>query len=137
MSEKNGNGGGGCCRYSDEDLLLFKNLILEKIEEAQKSIRLLRAMPEDLLDTNSSVKVWEDISQNISRENNEFLAARQEKFVRDLELALIRIKNKDYGICRVTGTLIPRERLIDVPHATLCIQAKFQQPKSKPIYTFA
>jgi len=116
-------------RYSDNELQEFKNLILKKIEDAKKDLELLR----DTLsynddngtnDTSPSFKMMEDGSESLSREETAQLALRQEKFISNLEAALIRIENKTYGICRVTGKLIQKERLRLVPHATLSIEAK-------------
>jgi len=81
----------------------------------------------DTNDTSPSFKILEEGSQVLSKEENGQLAARQQKFIRDLENALIRIENKSYGICRVTGKLISKERLRSVPHATLSIEAKLNQ----------
>ena len=94
-------------RYSDSDLQEFKEIILKKIEKAEKDLAL--------------------INEILSKEQNAILAGRQEKFIRDLKHALIRIENKTYGICRVTGKLIDKERLKAVPHATLSIEAKKMQ----------
>ena len=116
-------------RYSDKELQEFKQLILKKIEDARKDLELLR----DTLsynddhgtnDTSPSFKMMEDGSETLSREETAQLALRQEKFISNLEAALVRIENKTYGICRVTGKLIPKERLRLVPHATLSIEAK-------------
>ena len=78
-------------------------------------------------DTYSAFKAFEEGSETLSKESNSILAQRQEKFIRDLNNALIRIENKTYGICRVTGKLINKERLKLVPHATLSIEAKMQK----------
>lgn len=78
-------------------------------------------------DTSPTFKPFEEGSETMSKEANAQLAARQEKFIRDLRNALVRIENKTYGICRVTGKLISRERLLAVPHATLSIEAKKQR----------
>ena len=78
-------------------------------------------------DTAPTFKMMEDGSETMSREETAALAARQEKFIVNLENALLRIKNKTYGICRVTGKLIPKERLRLVPHATLSMEAKQRQ----------
>ncbi|OQA02357.1 MAG: General stress protein 16O [Bacteroidetes bacterium ADurb.Bin408] len=123
-------------RYSDEDLQEFKKIILEKLEKARKDLELLTEAytsinENDTNDTAHSFKVMEEGSQVLSKEENSRLAARQMKFIRDLENALIRIENKTYGICRVTGKLISKERLRSVPHATLSIEAKLNQSSSK------
>ena len=78
-------------------------------------------------DTSPTFKAFEEGAETLSKEQNTILAGRQEKFLRDLRNALIRIENTTYGICRVTGKLIPKERLMAVPHATLSIEAKNMQ----------
>jgi RNA polymerase-binding transcription factor DksA len=119
-------------RYSDEELLEFKTIILKKLEEARKDYEILK----DTLshkddhgtdDTSPTFKLLEDGSDVLSREETAQLAGRQQKFIESLENALIRIENKTYGICRVTGSLISKERLRSVPHATLSIEAKLDQ----------
>lgn len=125
-------------RYSDEELLEFKEIIMRKLEQARVDLELLTEAytmknTNDIVDTSPSFKVMEEGSQVLSKEENSKLAERQIKFIRDLENALIRIENKTYGICRVTGKLIPKERLRSVPHATLSIDAKLQQKTTKPI----
>lgn len=119
-------------RYSDEELEEFKALILDKIEKAENDYNMLKeAFVNDLNngtdDTSPTFKAFEEGSETMSKESNAQLAARQEKFIRDLRNALIRIENKTYGICRVTGKLIGKERLKAVPHATLSIEAKNKQ----------
>jgi RNA polymerase-binding transcription factor DksA len=123
-------------RYSDEELQEFKEIILTKLEEANKDLDLLKEAYSnsggaDVNDTSPTFKVLEEGSQVLSKEENSQLAMRQIKFIRDLENALIRIENKTYGICRVTGKLISKERLRSVPHATMSIEAKLNQPKKK------
>jgi RNA polymerase-binding transcription factor DksA len=118
-------------RYSDEELSEFKELILKKLEEARKDYELLKQTLANTDnngtdDTSPSFKMIEDGSETLSREETAQLAARQEKFIKHLEDALLRIRNKTYGICRVTGRLISKERLRLVPHATLSIEAKQQ-----------
>lgn len=119
-------------RYSDEDLAEFKKLILDKIEKAQKQLDLYEdayrnGSENDTEDTAPTFKSFDDGSNTLSKEANSQLAIRQGKFIRDLKNALIRIENKTYGICRDTGKLIRKERLILVPHATLSIEAKNRQ----------
>ncbi|SFJ01234.1 TraR/DksA family transcriptional regulator [Myroides guanonis] len=119
-------------RYSDADLAEFKVLILAKIEKAQADLELIKsAYMNDLNngtdDTSPTFKAFEEGSETMSKEANSQLAIRQEKFIRDLKNALIRIQNKTYGICKVTGKLINKERLKLVPHATMSIEAKNQQ----------
>ena len=116
-------------RYSDSDLEEFKALILDKIESAEKDLKRLRdSITQDsgngTNDTYSAFKAFEEGSETLSKESNSLLAQRQEKFIRDLKIALVRIENKTYGICRVTGKLISKDRLKLVPHATLSIEAK-------------
>lgn len=123
-------------RYSDEELLEFKDIIMKKLEEARRDLALLTEAyttknENDTNDTSPTFKVLEEGSNVLSKEENSQLAARQKKFIRDLENALIRIENKSYGICRVTGKLIPKERLRIVPHATMSIEAKLQQPQKR------
>ena len=116
-------------RYSDTELEKFRKIILKKIEIAENDLSLLRdsysnASSNGTDDTYSSFKSFEEGSETLSKESNTMLAARQEKFIRDLKNALIRIENKTYGICRETGKLISKKRLVLVPHATLSIEAK-------------
>lgn len=119
-------------KYSDEELEKFKVLIEEKIEKAKKDLELLKSTymndgNNGTEDTSPTFKAFEEGSETMSKEANTQLALRQEKFIRDLKSALIRIENKTYGICRVTGKLIKKERLTLVPHATLSIEAKNMQ----------
>lgn len=115
-------------RYSDEELQVFKELILKKMEEAQHNLDLLNAAvagnENDVNDTAPTFKTLEEGSNVLSKEENSRLAARQQKFIKDLQAALFRIENKTYGICRESGELIPKERLRLVPHATLTVEAK-------------
>ena len=116
-------------RCSDVELNKFKEIIVKKIEIAQKDLKLLKdsysnASSNGTDDTYSSFKSFEEGSETLSKESNTLLASRQEKFIRDLKNALIRIENKTYGICRETGKLISKKRLVLVPHATLSIEAK-------------
>ena len=119
-------------RYSDKELEEFKALIQKKIEKAQHDLELIKsAYMNDLNngteDTSPTFKAFDEGSQVMSKESNAQLAIRQEKFIRDLKNALIRIQNKTYGVCRVTGKLINKKRLELVPHATLSIEAKNMQ----------
>ena len=119
-------------RFSDADLAEFKDLILKKIEKAQADLDLIKsAYMNDLNngtdDTSPTFKAFEEGSETMSKEANSQLAIRQEKFLRDLKNALFRVENKTYGICRVTGKLIAKERLKLVPHATMSIEAKNMQ----------
>jgi RNA polymerase-binding transcription factor DksA len=119
-------------RYSDEELAEFKQLIMEKLDQAQRDYDLLKSTlshsdGNDTLDTSPTFKVLEEGAMVLSREETGKLAQRQEKFIQHLKAALIRIENKTYGICRETGQLISKERLRAVPHATLSIDAKNKQ----------
>jgi RNA polymerase-binding transcription factor DksA len=119
-------------RHTDKDLAHFKELILKKIEKAQHDLELIKSAymndhNNGTDDTSPTFKAFEEGSATMSKEANSQLAIRQEKFIRDLRNALIRIENKTYGICRVTGKLINKKRLELVPHATLSIEAKNMQ----------
>ena len=119
-------------RYSDKELAEFKDIILKKIEKAEKDLELIKsAYTNDATngtdDTSPTFKGFEEGSSTLSKEDNALLAARQEKFLHNLNNALKRIENKTYGICRVTGKLIQKQRLLLVPHATLSIEAKRAQ----------
>ena len=119
-------------RYSDADLAYFKTLIQQKIEKAQHDLELIKSAymndhNNGTDDTSPTFKAFDEGSAVMSKESNSQLAIRQEKFIRDLRNALIRIENKTYGICRVTGKLINKKRLELVPHATLSIEAKNMQ----------
>ena len=122
-------------RYTDEELQEFKELILAKLETAKSNLQELKAgafhtNSNGTEDTSPVFKNMEDESINVQmKEENARLAQRQQKYIKDLEAALTRIENKTYGICRVTGKLIPKERLRLVPHATVTIEAKMQQNK--------
>ncbi len=122
-------------RYSDEELNEFREIIEEKLVQARENLAMLLEAfsndANDLGDTSPTFKVLEEGSSVYSKEENANMAARQQKFIKDLEAALIRIENKTYGVCRVTGELIPKERLRLVPHATLTVEAKNQQAKKK------
>lgn len=116
-------------RYSDEELIEFRDIILEKLAKAKLEYEQLRAAitnadGNDVTDTSPTFKVLEEGASTLSKEEAGRLAQRQMKFIQNLQSALIRIENKTYGICRETGKLIPKERLRAVPHATLSIEAK-------------
>lgn len=116
-------------RYSDAELVEFKTLILGKIQKAQEQLELYKSAymnngDNGTDDTSPTFKAFEEGSETMSKEANSQLAIRQDKFIRDLKNALVRIESKTYGICRVTGKLIAKERLKLVPHATLSIEAK-------------
>ena len=119
-------------KYSDEELEEFKQIILNKLEKARRDLKMLteafaNSNEHDISDTSPTFKVLEEGYQVNSKEENSKLAARQDKFITALENALVRIQNKTYGICRVTGKLISKERLRIVPHATLSMEAKLNQ----------
>ncbi|MFM7731784.1 MAG: TraR/DksA family transcriptional regulator [Flavobacteriales bacterium] len=119
-------------RYSDKDLKEFEQLIQEKLKIARTDFDELKQSlshegDNSTDDTAPTFKMMEDGSETMNREELSQLATRQEKFIQNLENALLRIRNKTYGICRVTGKLIPKERLRLVPHATLSIEAKNMQ----------
>ena len=119
-------------RYTDKELERFKKLIMQKIDQAQQDLDLLKSAymndsDNGTDDTSPTFKAFEEGSETMSKEANTQLALRQEKFIRDLKNALIRIENKTYGVCRVTGKLIKKKRLMIVPHATLSIEAKNMQ----------
>lgn len=116
-------------RYSDEELEEFKQIILSKLELAKRDYQqmmdtLSNKNGNDVDDTMPTYKILEEGSMTQTKEELTTMAARQQKFIQALQAALVRIENKTYGICRVTGKLIPKERLRAVPHATLCIEAK-------------
>lgn len=120
-------------RYSDEELKEFETLILEKLEKARGEYRILKETlnrnNDEGTDATSggNTKVLEDGAETAEKENLSQLAARQQKYITNLENALVRIKNGTYGICSVTGKLIPKERLIAVPHTTQSIEAKMMK----------
>jgi len=119
-------------RYTDEELVEFKELITQKLEKAKKDYETLKAVisnssGNDIEDTSPTFKVLEEGASVLSKEEAGRLAQRQAKFISHLEVALVRIENKNYGVCRETGNLISKERLRAVPHATLSIDAKNKQ----------
>jgi RNA polymerase-binding protein DksA len=123
-------------RYSDEELEFFKKLILEKLEKAQHEYEELKKLltnedSNDIMDTTPTFSGVEDGTETQNKEEIARLAQRQLKFINDLKAALVRIENKTYGICRETGKLISKERLMAVPHATLSIEAKLNRDKNK------
>ncbi len=118
-------------RYSNAELEEFRQLINEKIEKAKNDIKVLRSLLDNNDVSQTKIITFEDSASTYSKEANLQLIARLERFVRDLNNALIRIDNKTYGICRATGKLISKERLRAVPHATLSIEAKMNQDKRK------
>ena len=123
-------------RYSDEELQEFKEIILDMLAKAKKEYKTLRDVvthgsSNDIEDTSPTFKVMEEGASTLSKEEAGQLAQRQYKFIQNLEAALVRIENKTYGVCRVTGKLIPKERLRLVPHATLTVEAKEMLNKNK------
>ncbi len=128
--------GKGFVRYSDEELQNFKEIILEKLEQAKQDMQmyvdaLSGTSGNDIADTSPTFKVLEEGQQTLFKEETGRLASRLEKYIKNLEAALIRIENKTYGICRETGKLIPKERLRVVPHATLSYDAKINEKKNQ------
>ena len=118
--------------YTKDELEEFRKIILAKIESAQDDLSVLRSATANdsdngTEDTSPTFKQFEEGSSTLSKEENIKLAERQAKFIRNLSNALIRIENKTYGICRITGKLIAKERLKLVPHATLSMDAKNAQ----------
>lgn len=135
MANNNGNDNDKeKTKYSDQELDEFRQIILEKLDKANHDLELLTEAytgkdEHGTNDTSPTFKVLEEGYQVLSKEENSRLAARQQRFIKNLENALIRIENKTYGVCRVTGKLIAKERLRLVPHATLSIEAKLNQNK--------
>ena len=119
--------------YSDEELQEFKELILQKLEQATRDYEALRdnavSAGNDIGDTSPTFKTLQESAANLSRGENGRMAERLLKFIQGLQAALVRVENKTYGICRVTGNLIPKERLRAVPHTTQCIEAKLGKKK--------
>ena len=116
-------------RYSDAELEEFRQIILDKLEIAKRDYKMLKDSltgqdGNDVDDTSPTYKVMEEGANTLNKEETTRLAARQLKFIQNLQAALVRIENKTYGICRVTGKLIPADRLRAVPHATLSIEGK-------------
>ncbi len=122
-------------RYNDEDLQEFRILIEEKLKSAKDDLELLieayTNVGNGTEDTAPSFKVLEEGNSVRSKEENAQMAARQQKFIKNLENALLRIENKTYGVCRETGNLISKDRLRSVPHATLSIDAKLSQNRRR------
>ena len=119
-------------RYNDQELQEFKALILRKLESAKAELKDLTESANNSNgtdDTGSVYKTMEDGSSTLLKESNSQLAGRQRKFIYNLEIALLRIENKTYGICKITGKLIAKERLMAVPHTTQSMEAKLKQYK--------
>jgi len=116
-------------RYGDVELEAFQTIITQKLEEAKEALEILKGSlshkdDHGTNDTGRSFNMMEDGAETLMREENAQLASRTEKFITNLEHALVRIKNKTYGVCRKTGKLISKDRLKLVPHTTLSIEAK-------------
>jgi|TARA_B100000767_G_C19691135_1_gene504072 RNA polymerase-binding transcription factor DksA len=116
-------------RYGDVELEEFQTIITQKLEEAKEDLEILKGSlshkdDHGTNDTGRSFNMMEDGAETLMREENAQLASRTEKFITNLEHALVRIKNKTYGVCRKTGKLISKDRLKLVPHTTLSIEAK-------------
>jgi len=116
-------------RYGDVELEEFQTIITQKLEEAKEALEILKGSlshkdDHGTNDTGRSFNMMEDGAETLMREENAQLASRTEKFITNLEHALVRIKNKTYGVCRKTGKLISKDRLKLVPHTTLSIEAK-------------
>lgn len=123
-------------RYSDEELEEFRKIIQDKLQVARHDYDVLLDQLSNrnnngIDDTMPTYHVLEEGSETQSKEALISMAARSQKFIQGLEAALVRIKNKTYGICRETGKLIPKERLRAVPHATLSIEAKNARDKKR------
>lgn len=136
--KENNKGESNKTKYSAVELEEFKQIILAKLKKAREDFEMLTEAYSNnsehgTNDTSPTFKVLEEGQQVLSKEENSRLAARQKRFMTNLENALIRIENETYGICRVTGKLISKERLRAVPHATLSIDAKNQMAKPDPI----
>ena len=119
-------------RYNNQELQEFKELILRKLESAKAELKDLSESANNKNgtdDTGSVYKTMEDGSSTLLKESNSQLAGRQRKFIDNLEMALLRIENKSYGICKITGKLIAKERLLAVPHTTQSMEAKLKQYK--------
>lgn len=112
-------------RYSDTELEEFKGIIVEKLDKAQQQLKFyLRQMAEMADNEDGKIKNLDDAVGSSEREYLNSLAVRQRSHIQHLENALLRIQNKVYGVCRATGNLISKERLLAVPHATLSVDAK-------------
>lgn len=115
-------------RYSDQDLAVFKSIIEEKLTKAKREVKIINDELLEMEANNSNH--FNDINESSLSYERDYLSKmtdRQNRFIRDLESALLRIKNKTYGICTVTGQLISKQRLKAVPHTTKSIKAKMKQ----------
>ncbi|XOD69007.1 MAG: TraR/DksA family transcriptional regulator [Flavobacteriales bacterium AspAUS03] len=116
-------------RYSKEEREEFRRIILEKLDKARKDLTILKESfvndkNNGTDDTSPTFKAFEEGSETLNKEQNAQLMSHVQKFIRGLEMALVRVEIQDYGVCRVTGNLIPKERLMIVPHTTLSIEGK-------------
>ena len=123
-------------RYTDEELEEFRQIINDKLALAKRDYdQMMRVLTNqdsnDVDDTSPTYKALEEGSVTQSKEELISMAARQQKFIQGLKAALVRIENKTYGIDRITGKLIPKERLRAVPHATLSVESKMMQQNKK------
>ncbi|WP_185867021.1 TraR/DksA family transcriptional regulator [Blattabacterium cuenoti] len=123
-------------RYSMEERKEFRKLILEKLRKAKKNLSIFKKSfsnnkSNGTDDTYPTFKAFEEGSETLSKEQNAKIVAHLQKFINSLNAALIRVENKDYGICRITKKLIPKERLMAVPHTTLSIEGKRLMEKNK------
>jgi len=121
-------------RYSADELKEFEELITNKLDKAKEELRYIKSTITRSADsgtegTSGNVKVLEDGADTMEKESMNQLAARQQKFIMNLENALVRIKNGTYGVCSVSGKLISKERLRAVPHTTQSIESKLAQDK--------
>ncbi len=117
-------------RYSDEELMEFKRVILEKLETAKRNYEQLKAVIQSE-DSHPTFEIIEDGTNTLHREEAGQRAQRQMEFIKKLQTALVRIENKTYGVCRVTGKLIPKGRLMAVPHTTLSVEGKEMEQMQK------
>ncbi len=117
-------------RYSDAELQEFKELILSKLKQAQENYEQLK---DDIMvdESNPTFKMMEEGASTQQKEISSQQVQRQLEFIRKLQGALVRIENKTYGVCRITGKLIPKERLLAVPHTTLSIEGKEIEARNK------
>ncbi|MEX0968508.1 MAG: TraR/DksA C4-type zinc finger protein [Bacteroidia bacterium] len=135
MSEQNkaSDAGKEKTRYSDQELQEFKGLINKKLDKARNELNYLQDSIKNSNESNNEdagvQNMMEEGTSTFEKEQQSQLAERQRKFIKNLEDALMRIENKTYGICQVTGKLISKERLRAVPHTTMSMEAKMSQKK--------
>jgi RNA polymerase-binding transcription factor DksA len=119
-------------RYSDQELLEFKAIIETKLEKAKEQFEFYKTqLSEFTSGPDGHIKGLDDGISTIENERMMQMAARAKKYIHHLENAILRVQNKTFGICRITGKLISKERLKAVPHATLSIEAKQQRIKRR------